>query len=160
MLDKNETSKDLPIYQRKGLRETYYGKYEGGFNSDMLAVAMEYYEKDSMEELLHMDNAIAHIIDVLHETDETGMAENYAQMSNRVVTAFKEVAEEAAQNGGGNVLIVSHGNAIMAIVNSIADSNVSDISNAAVTKITYKAGEFTVESINDKSYIEKGTAMN
>lgn len=159
VLGKNETSKDLPIYQRKGMRETYYGKYEGGFNSDMLAVAMEYYEKDSMEELLHMDNAIAQVIDVLHETDETGMAENYTQMSDRVVTAFKEVAEEAAQNGGGNVLIVSHGNAIMAIVNSIADSNVSDISNAAVTKITYKAGEFTVESVNDKSYFEKGAAM-
>lgn len=160
VLDHSKVSDALTINQRKGLRETYYGKYEGGFNSVMLEAAMEHYGVSGREELLQMEDSIKKVIDVLHDTDETGMAENYTQMSERVVGTFKEVAAEAAQNGGGNVLVVSHGNAIMAIVNSISNSNVSDISNAAVTKIIYKDGQFTVESVNDKSYIEKGAAMN
>ncbi|VTR51860.1 Uncharacterised protein [Serratia fonticola] len=36
---------------------------------------------------------------------------------------------------------------------------VAPLSNASVTRITYKNGEFTVGKLGDMSYVEKGTKL-
>jgi len=156
VLAENAAGKALAINENPDLRETYYGKFEAGTNSDMLKAAMDYYKLESVEELMAMDNPIQKVIDALHEEDETGEAENYAELSTRTYRAFKEICEEASQNGGGNIFIVSHSNAIMSILDSLGTPDVTEIGNAAVSKITYKDDEFKVESVGDESYIEAG----
>jgi len=158
VLAENATGKDLVINENPGLRETNYGKFEAGTNNDMIKAAMDYYKLESTEELMAMDNAIQKVINALHEVDETGEAENYVELSTRTYQVFKEICEEASQNGGGNILIVSHGNAIMSILDSLGTPNVTEIGNATVSKITYKEGEFKVESVGDESYIKAGQA--
>lgn len=61
------------------------------------------------------------------------------------------------KKGGGNVLIVSHGLTISSLVETIDSSKTKvGLENASVTKILYKDGKYTVESVGDMSYAEKG----
>ncbi|MDR2627567.1 MAG: histidine phosphatase family protein, partial [Dysgonamonadaceae bacterium] len=66
-------------------------------------------------------------------------------------------------NGGGNVLLVSHGMALGIFLSDIDSSgkkpDAAHMGNAAVCKVTYKDGKFTLESFGDMSYVEKGKAM-
>lgn len=156
VLSNNKTGKNLNINEVPGLRETYYGKFESGFNKDMLEAAMGPLGLSSLEELFALDDMVNKVINALHELDETGKAENYEMMSTRVFTAFDGVCKKAAANGGGNILVVSHGNAIMAILDLAGGADVNEISNASVTKIIYKDGVYKVESVNDMSYAEAG----
>ena len=74
--------------------------------------------------------------------------------------SLKAIAKSAQEQGGGNVLVVSHGMAIMAMVEEMLDKPItSGLGNASVTKIRYTDdGKFIVESLGDMSYVEKGKA--
>lgn len=73
---------------------------------------------------------------------------------------LKTIAEETAAQGGGNILLVSHGAAILAMVADMSSTPiVAPLSNASVTQITYKNGEFTVGELGDMSYVEKGAKL-
>lgn len=156
ILNENETSSFLNVHRISGLRETNYGKYEAGWNEDMNQASYEMYNVSSWEEISSMDKSVQKVLTAVHASDETGQAENYDEMSTRVSTAFEELIKKESQKGGGNILVVSHGHAIMAIMDKVCQTEVSHVENSAVCKIIYKDGEYTVESVNDKSYIEKG----
>lgn len=152
----NEAGSNVPLNLNPGLRETYYGKYEGGINMDMLNDALQELGLSSLADLSTLENGIADTTDAIHKLDETGQAENYGMMSQRVKAALDEACKETAVNGGGNILVVAHGNAIMSILNSIGDANVLEIENASVSKLTYSNGSYIIESVNDTSYAEEG----
>ena len=70
--------------------------------------------------------------------------------------ALTEIAEEQSKNGGGNVLVVSHGMSINIMLSDMTDKYTGEsLKNASVTKIHYKDGKLDVESIGDMSYLEK-----
>jgi Fructose-2,6-bisphosphatase len=156
VLGLNKTSADLPLIQMPGLRETNYGKFEGGINTDMLNAALNEMGLSGMEDLNALENGIAAVTDTIHRLDETGEAEDYNTMSARTFGAFDRICKETAVNGGGNVLVVAHGNAIMSILNTIGDANALEIENASVSMIRYSNGTYTIESVNDTSYSEAG----
>lgn len=152
----NQNGSGVTLNQNPGLRETNYGKFESGINTDMLNAALGELGLSGMEELHGLDNGIARVTDAIHKLDETGAAEDYQTMSGRVREAMDEIVRETAVNGGGNVLVVAHGNAIMSFLNSIGDVNVLEIENASVSKIRYSNGTYTIESVNDTGYAEAG----
>jgi len=152
----NETGRNAVLIENPGLRETNYGKYESGINMDMLNAALAELGLSSMEDLNSLDNGIAAVTDAIHKLDETGEAESYEMMAVRVRQALDEICKETAINGGGNILVVAHGNAIMSILNSIGDANVLEIENASVSKLIYQNGTYTIDSINDTGYAEAG----
>lgn len=154
VLKHNSNSSGLKINKIPGLRETYYGKYEAGWNEDMNQASYDMYQVSSWDEISAMDHSVEKVLTAVHAADEN--AENYEQMSDRVSAAFRDLVEAEAEKGGGNVLIVSHGHAIMAIMNQVGNTDVTKVENSAVCKLVYRDGEYTVESVNDKSYIEKG----
>lgn len=153
VLDENKTSSDLELLDRPGIRETNYGIYEGAFLSDCLPGMLEHYGVESFDQV-----STEEFLQYFYETDETGQAENMYEVMARVYPAFVDICKESSANGGGNILVVSHGNAIMAILKSLGINDFPDIKNASVTKIIYDNGKFTVESINDMSYAEAGAA--
>ncbi|MNC76026.1 hypothetical protein D3C75_1276670 [compost metagenome] len=72
--------------------------------------------------------------------------------------ALTDIARKVSAQGGGNVLIVSHGMAILAKLEGMTpEENLrAPLQNASVTVITYKDGQFTVGKIGDMHYVEKG----
>lgn len=159
VLAENKHSGTLPIQVNIGLRETNYGKFEGGTNAAMLQNALDYYGVKTMEELSTADQSmLERVLYCNYISDETGEAENLFELLTRVSTAFDEVVTDASENGGGNILVVAHGNAIMAVLEHLGVKDAGDILNASVTKITYQSGTYTIESVNDMSYVEAGAA--
>ncbi len=155
----NEVGTEVAVIKNPGLRETNYGKYEGGINMDMLNAALADLGLSGLEDLNALENGIAAVTDSIHKLDETGEAEDYQTMSLRVKTALDEICHETAVNGGGNILVVAHGNAIMSVLNSIDSVNVLEIENSSVSKLVYSNGTYTIESVNDTSYAEAGAAQ-
>ena len=72
-------------------------------------------------------------------------------------TEIDKISEEAAENGGGNVLVVVHGLLITTLIEMLDSSKTKlGVENASVTKIVYQDGTYTVESVGDMSYVAKG----
>ncbi|MDZ5016527.1 histidine phosphatase family protein, partial [Clostridium perfringens] len=88
------------------------------------------------------------------------LAESSEELANRVKPEMDKIPKETEDNGGGKVLIVSHGITIMSFLEQIAPGSteelISGLKNASVCKVVYQDGKYTVESVNDMSYVEKG----
>ena len=71
---------------------------------------------------------------------------------------IEDIAHQCEKQGGGNVLVVSHGLTIGFLLNLIdAKQPVrAGLLNGSVTKVTYEDGTFSIAGINDVHYIEQG----
>ncbi|MDH5161405.1 histidine phosphatase family protein [Heyndrickxia oleronia] len=152
---KNSGQKDVKLNQDKNLREVYFGIFEGDLNGAMWGQIMKTLHQNSMESLMKL--GLPKIVDTISAIDETKQAENWQQVSNRFKISIDQIAKKQEKNGGGNVLIVSHGMSINAFISIIApDQQLDQLENASVTKVEYKDGKYTVKSVNDMSYVKKG----
>ncbi|MGC3599114.1 histidine phosphatase family protein, partial [Enterococcus faecium] len=67
-----------------------------------------------------------------------------------------DIAHHCEKNGGGNVVVVSHGLTIAVLLN-LSDPKQpvrAGLLNGSVTKDTNENGRFTIHGINDSSYID------
>lgn len=151
------------IIEMPNLRETCFGSFEGDLDPNMWGPAAQYlgYESDKalLAALAEGKITLDKIIDAFATLDKTGGTENYQKVKTRMQYALLQIAKAAQEQGGGNVLVVSHGLAIMAMINGMTDKPVNKpLGNASVTKIRYTdQGRFIIESIGDMSYVEKGS---
>jgi broad specificity phosphatase PhoE len=151
--------KDYKLIEKKGLREVFYGGFEGDFNSAAKEAAARGMGMSTDEYLKNADKiSISRVVDAISKEDPKGLAENYLQVKERTQKALKEIAEETAANGGGNVLVISSGMSIQVMISDMTDNPAKNkgLSNAAVVKITYKNGKFTVDEIGSMKYVEEG----
>ena len=61
--------------------------------------------------------------------------------------------------GSGNVLIASHGLSISALLATLFDDYKipeGGLKNASVCTVKYKDGKYTLDKVNDLSYVEAG----
>lgn len=153
---------NVDIIEMEGLRETCFGLFEGDLDPNMWGPAAKHLGYVSDRELMNDFAAgkitIDKMMDALKAVEQSGDAESYQQVKNRMQKSLTTIAKAAQEQGGGNVLIVSHGMAILAMINEMTDTPIkTQLGNASVTKIRYTdEGKFIVESIGDMSYIEKG----
>lgn len=132
------------------LREVSFGKFEGATQAEVFAAVKPYLTGADPKSYL---NAI-----VKANGDSPLAAETYDQVGARAVAALNDIAAAQGKKGG-NVLVVSSGITIMAVLDTLgADTSslTAGIENAAVSKLVYKNGTWTVVSMNDKSYVEAG----
>ncbi|MCT6885599.1 MAG: histidine phosphatase family protein [Gilliamella apis] len=159
---KGETK--LNINEMEGLRETCFGDFEGDLDPNMWNPAAQHlgYESDKalMADLAKGKVTLKKMMDAIKAVEKSGQAEDYNAVKTRMQASLKAIAKSAQEQGGGNVLVVSHGMAIMAMVEEMLDRPItSGLGNASVTKIRYTDdGKFIVESLGDMSYVEKGKA--
>ncbi|SFC41170.1 probable phosphoglycerate mutase [Bacillus sp. 491mf] len=150
----NEQS-TINLQQRKDLRELNFGIFEGDKNENMQKMIGVVAGVKSAEELVRF--SIEEIVNFIVQADDTKQAEDWKTFSTRIKRELDNISEETAQNGGGNVLVVSHGITITSLVDMIDSSKIIlGLENASVTKIIYKDGKYTIESVGDMSYVEKG----
>ncbi|WP_081297458.1 MULTISPECIES: histidine phosphatase family protein [unclassified Gilliamella] len=152
----------VQINEMEKLRENCFGEFEGDLDPNMWNPAAKHLgyasDKDLMDDLAKGKVTLKKMIDAIAAVEKSGEAEDYNKVKTRMQESLKMIAESAKAQGGGNVLVVSHGLAIMAMVEEMLDKPITaGLGNASVTKIRYTDdGKFIVESLGDMSYVEKG----
>lgn len=153
---------DIPVIELAGLREACFGSFEADFNYVMWNNAALYLHYTSLEEMyqdiLAKKISYGDVLDAVKKLDKLGMAESFAQVEARTQESLREIAENEIQYGDGNILVVSHGMSILSMLLGLGGDKVftKPLENAAVCKVIYQDGKFTVESMGDMSYVEMG----
>ncbi|NWK77325.1 histidine phosphatase family protein [Aquitalea sp. LB_tupeE] len=148
----------LPLQEDERLREWNYGSFEGRPDAEMWTPI---FEKQGMrfdpqwgnwaEFTRKMsDSAIAQAI---HDNDPLGWAETYPQITARLRAAMQDVVSKAVAAGGGNVLVVSHGGAILSILDIFLPGQAknTDIPNSSITLLRYRNGQYQLIKAGDVS---------
>lgn len=126
--------RDIELEERKEIKEFNFGIYDGDF------------EKDVFTTRTHQQGF----------RDVGG--ENMSDVTERMIGFLHKVGQMHPE---GNVLLISHGGAIMNVLHAIDHQRVEEhrkaggfIENCSVTIIDYKDGQFTLETLGDCSYRE------
>jgi broad specificity phosphatase PhoE len=159
-MEQNYASKHYRLADSEMLREACYGQFEGDPNGEMLVAFIE--ELGMTNEAFMADPYMwLKSADAAKRLDTSGMAEDAATIKSRMQTKLLEVAKTQAKRGG-NVLLVAHGMSINIMLSDLdPDFNYTGtpLANAAVCKVVYQDGKFTIESFNDTSYIDAGKEL-
>ena len=164
ILEQNEKSSDLTVIHDERLREFNFGTYEGDLNETMWqdiaddkGVTLE--EFMSAVDPKEFADTVAKLDKARPESEGNWPAEDYDTIVARLDAGISEIAETEAAKGSGNVLIVSHGLSIMALLKHLFGDDMPEatgVANASATIIEYKDGEYTLKTFNDTSFIDKG----
>ncbi|MDR0922687.1 MAG: phosphoglycerate mutase family protein [Lactobacillales bacterium] len=166
ILKENETSSDLSVTTDKRLREFNFGTYEGDLNhtmwqdiADEQGVSLEEFKKNLTPE--SFANSVAKLdAKRTEEVKNNWPAEDYKTISTRLKAGVEEIVKKEMKNdGSGNILIASHGLSISALLATLfPDYKIPEggLKNASVCTVRYKDGKYTLEKVNDMSYVETG----
>ncbi len=160
VINENKASNKLELKELEGLREVYFGKYEGELEWKKFNDILKYLNVNSLKEAVEKYEFQKAYCDACAALDETNEAEDHNKAITRIMKTLEDICKENSIDNGGNVLVVSHGGIIRLIIDYLDKSfNVRDMDNSSISQIVYENGKFTVESVNDNSYSEKGKAI-
>ncbi len=127
------------------LREWCYGNLEAGPGAELhRTLAAGFGEDLPFDEL---NRRLPQVADVLADHDDTGRAERFDAVEQRLRSFFHEAGDAALASGGGNVLVVTHSFVVRSIMYLLDPSRVNDplrICNASVTQVVYDGESFTL----------------
>ena len=157
VINENKNRDSLKLKEVEGLREVYFGKYEGEHESIMFNDILKYLNVASKKEAEEKYEFQKAFCDGAAALDETKEAENYDHAINRVLSALRDICQENQEDDDVYVLLVIHGGILRLIIDYFDKSiNVRDIRNSSISKIIYDNEDFIIESVNDMTYSEKG----
>lgn len=160
VISENKASTNLKLKELEGLREVYFGKYEGEFQNIMFSDILKYLNVSSIKEAEAKYDFQKEYCNACAALDETEEAESYDVIIKRVMNSLKDICEENSKDNGGNVLVVAHGGVIRLIIDYLDKSfALRALDNSSISKVVYENRTFKVESVNDTSYSEKGKNM-
>jgi broad specificity phosphatase PhoE len=155
----------------KRLREYNFGTYEGQMNEEMISAVAKaegksYEEYVAWGEEVGFYNEIIQFADTLAKLDQQNTdsqsnwpAEDSQTIIKRLNESLAEIVKTAESNKAKNVLVVSHGMSLITLLGQLepdAELPKAGLKNASVQKVAYKDGHYSVKSVNDLSYVEKG----
>lgn len=150
------------LNEMKELREAFFGGFEGGYNKDMASAgAHQLGLKDAAELFSKMKAGTLSVEqnqNALAAADPKKMTENYQQVKQRTQAALQTIVANAQKNGEKNVLAVSSGTAMQIMISDLtanAQKN-KPLPNAAVVKIVYHHGKYSVPEIGSMQYVNAG----
>lgn len=145
------------MVEDKQLRELFFGSFEGDLDEEMwgkAAKTLGYPDEAALKEHLS-ELGLEKVTAAMAENDQTGQFETYDHVRKRMQAELIKIAKATEKDGGGNVLVVSHGMAITALLSDWTDEETDrPLPNAGISKLHYQNGRFTVESVGDTSFIE------
>ena len=160
VIKENKASTNLKLKELEGLREVYFGKYEGEHESIMFNDIMKFLNVSSFKEADEKYDFQKEYCNSCAILDETKEAEDYNSVMKRVMKSLNDICMANSHDNGGKVLIVVHGGIIRLIIDYLDKNfNVRNMDNSSISKIICENGSFKVESVNDNSYSDKGKAM-
>ena len=148
----------IPYKRDKRIREWCFGSLDGGYDGELWGVVPRILAFKSYEDMMTTKITYRELANAIIEADTADWAEPYEVIRDRVWSGFEDIAHHREKNGGGKVMVVSHGLTISFLL-SLIDASLPmqmALENGSVTTLTYEKGTFTIQGINDISYIEKG----
>ncbi len=150
------------IESEPALRELCFGDYEGRFEDERkIACAKVLLGHDSLEimneKLKAREILPDKMMNAIHSIDTSGYAETYEEVQERAIAKLQEIAKNCEANGGGNILVVSHGVTIVSVIDALPGKKlqkVSDMKNMSVTVLDYSDDKLTVEKVASMEYVE------
>ncbi|MBC1943849.1 histidine phosphatase family protein [Listeria booriae] len=165
ILKENKKSSGTELKTDARFREFNFGSYEGDLNHNMWTdiaksqgKTLEEWQKAGISPK-DFANSVAALDKTRVEEGSNWPAEDYATITARLQDGLDDIAEKESKKGDHNVLLVSHGLSIGALLDTISPGyKLPDggLKNASVTKIEYKDGKYTISDVNDMSYVENG----
>lgn len=166
VLLKEQGQIDLPINEVYGFREACFGSFESDFNKKMWGNVALFLQYVKMEDMYHdvFNGKISNkeAMDVISKLDHMGLAENFEQVESRAQSALHDVAvKESSEGKDKNVLVIAHGMSIICMLQNLGGKDLlkGHLENAAVCKVIYSNGKFTVQSMGDMSYVLAGRKL-
>ena len=155
----------------KRLREFNFGTYEGMMNEEMWEVVATAQGRTLDEFISGMSKdgfykSIQDFADTLSKLDKENVeesvnwpAEDSATIIARLTESLDDIVADAEKEGHKNVLVVSHGMSIITLLGEL-DANTelpaTGLKNASISTVTYKDGKYSIETVNDMTYVENG----
>ncbi|MGD8189322.1 2-carboxy-D-arabinitol-1-phosphatase [Brevibacillus ginsengisoli] len=131
--------RNIPVIKDKRLKEVNFGSWEGEYTSDILKQHPDLYDNPDIY--------------------KTVGGESTQEQLERMKAVMNRMVEENKANGG-NVLVVTHGLAILNYVTQLDpqswDWDKGGLPNSSVTTVQWKNGKFKVLKVGDQSYADKG----
>lgn len=148
----------IPYGTDKRIREWCFGSLDGGYDGELWGVVPRILAFKDYQDMMTTRITYEELAHAIMEADTADWAEPYEEIRNRVWSGFEDMAHHREKDGGGNVMIVSHGLTISFLLSLIDDRLPMQmgLENGSVTKLIYADGAFTIDSINDVSYIDEG----
>lgn len=152
LADQGQT--DLAHTQDRRIREWCFGSMEGLYDDELFlgVLPSALGNGRSLDELTYPE-----IADLMVAVDTAGWAEPWAVLRERILSGFEAFAQKLSQTGGGNGLVVCHGMTIATLLWLIdADQERVMIDNGSVTVLAYENGQFSIQSVADMGYRQRG----
>jgi len=156
---------DIPIIELAGLKEACFGSFESDHIHKMwadVALHLRFRSADEMaNSILSKELSYKDVLNAIKEIDSMNMAESFEEVEARTQESLREIAANEEQYGDADILVVSHGMSILAMLLGLGGDKVftKPMANAAVCKVTYQDGTFVVETMGDMSYLERGKVL-
>lgn len=145
---------DVPVTENLGLRETFFGDWEGEKESYRDEVYCDIAGTENIGEIYQQGDLFNKIT---LQTDESGTAESSAESFERIYAALNEIQEENRETGG-NILVVTSGGITTNLVSHFTTVR-GGIANAAVTYFDSVDGILILGMVGDTSYADKGAEI-
>lgn len=143
----------IPYTRDKRIREWCFGNFDGDYDVDLFNNLLPRIFNCDVRELTYPE-----LVEGIKELDTTGWAETWEELSTRIVAGFRAIGEKIQASGGGNAVVVSHGLTIATflwLIDAHTPRSVM-LDNGSVSVLEFEDGHFSIESIGDMSYREKG----
>lgn len=153
------------------LRELNFGSHEGMDGASLFSLLArasdmtvgEYSKWVAQNE----HEAVVHLADTISRWDAekdaaktTWPAEDYRTFQGRIRSALYSIAEDALADARRRTLVVSHSLSIGAALSAVGASDLlpsKGFANASVTTVAFDGNSFSVQEVNDTSWIQEGS---
>lgn len=143
------------------LREWNFGGFEGNPNDDAWGTALGEHGYAWADVQADMGSFVADVgsltdvADFFADSDPLGLAEDGDAIRDRLADGFSELIEDARAQGGGDVLVVSHGLAIGSLLEQLDPGfEPTQFHNLALSVIEVGDGSTTIVRSNDTDYLD------
>ena len=156
---------DAKVTELTDLREMFFGGFEGRANAEMADAAAKKLGLASGGEMFKQMGegkiSLIPMVDAITQSDDKQEAESALQVKTRMQQALHTMVQNAVKNGDKNILAVSSGLSMQMMISDMTDNPNKNkpLTNAAVVKMTYKDGKYTVTDIGDMTYVAKGKTL-
>lgn len=156
---------DAKVTELTDLREMFFGGFEGRANAEMADAAAKKLGLASGAEMFKQMGegkiSLIPMVDAITQSDDKQEAESALQVKTRMQRALHTMVQNAVKNGDKNILAVSSGLSMQMMISDMTDNPNKNkpLTNAAVVKMTYKDGKYTVTDIGDMTYVAKGKTL-
>ncbi|MBO5999494.1 MAG: histidine phosphatase family protein [Lachnospiraceae bacterium] len=146
---------DLEVEEIFGLRETFFGDWEGEKESYRDEVYCDIAGVENIGQVYAMGNRFN---EITLETDESGTAETSDEAFERIYEALTQIQEENRDAGGANIFVVTSGGITTNLLGHFTTVR-GGIANAAVCYFDSIDGVLLLGKAGDTSYAEKGAEI-